>query len=134
MTTGNERHSEWETEEFEITPSGWKVSRVFSVVFLTLAVISFVYAELQWQLTSAKDGMIGMGTSAYATVLYTRPIALACISAALAIISHGDLTVRNARVSRREVARPVLDINEPSAPRNDSDLIGNRLLAKLRGK
>jgi hypothetical protein len=134
MTTGNERRSECETEEFEIKPSGWKASRFFSVVFLTLAVISFIYAELQWQLTSAKDGMIGMGTSAYATVLYARPIALACISAALAIISHGDLIVRNARVSRREAARHSLDVNEPSARGDDSDLIGNRVLAKLRGK
>jgi hypothetical protein len=49
-----------------------------------MAVTSLVYAELQWQ--TLGTGSVGIGTSGYALVLFSRPIALGAISAAFATI------------------------------------------------
>lgn len=114
---------------------GGKISRFFSIVFATWAILSFFYAELEWQTVRPKDGGIGMGTSTYVLVLYARPIALACISAALAIIAHGGFIVRKLRISHRSVLPSDGSNKRESAHAgDDSDLIGNRFLAKLRGE
>lgn len=83
--------------------------RCISAAFSIWSIIAFIYAEIEWDIKTPKDGGIGVGASAYALVLYARPIALACISAALALLSHGDLIVRWLRVSYRTGTPPEND-------------------------
>lgn len=101
----NEAFSDWYKVEAAIDPTHKRggFARVLSGLFAIWAILAFLYAELEWDSVNPKDGMIGVGASAYSIVLFSRAIALACVSAALAILSHGDLILRGLRLSYRSV-------------------------------
>lgn len=67
---------------------GGGLSRFLSGLFAIWAVLAFLYAEGSWDATEPRDGMIGVGASAYAMTQYARAIALACLSAAFAVIGR----------------------------------------------
>lgn len=133
--TPEETYSAWRANDYVIEPIkvAKPFSKFFAGFFLTWAILSFLYAEANWLTSSQADRGVGVGTSAYALVLYGRPIALACISVGFYLASIGDLIVRRLRVSRRDVIAVPIDPQSPSVDvSDDSDLFGRRIAAEIR--
>lgn len=98
-----EQFSDWQIIEtsFSHWSYGGEFCRFLAIVFAIWAVLAFLYAEADWDSTSPRDGMIGVGASSFATTHYARAIALAAISAALSVLSSSLLNLRQFRISYR---------------------------------
>jgi len=106
-----QRDSEWLHYQLSVSTAnennraatGWFA---WAVVALVAAILSFLWAELHWDIASPiGTGGIGIGTSGYAAVLYQRAIALAALSAALAAIGIFRRERLNLLVSYRQAPR-----------------------------
>jgi hypothetical protein len=63
--------------------TGWFVCAVIALIG---AVMSLLWAEVNWEGAGFTGGGIGIGTSGYAAVLYARATSLAVLSVAFAAI------------------------------------------------
>lgn len=64
--------------------NGGQVARILSVVFAVASIACLAHAESQW---SQVPQNVGIGTSGYVLVLYSRALTLAVLSAALAAMA-----------------------------------------------
>jgi hypothetical protein len=129
----NETYSAWSANDYVLEPVKPALfTRLLAALFLIWWILPLLYAETSWTLSPPTDKGVGVGTSAYALVLYARPIALACISFALYLASLGDLIVRQIRVSRRNVFAAADNDKQMQDMHNDDDLLGRRIFAEFR--
>jgi hypothetical protein len=107
MDRKNETYSQWDAYDlvFDVVEKarGGSVSRALSWLFLVWAILAFFYAEIDWLTAKPSNGGIGVGASAYVLVLYARPITLAGISIAFAILGRRMAIPDALRLSRRDV-------------------------------
>ena len=86
--------------------AGGAIALVLSIGFAVAAIVTYAYAEGEWLSRMPTSGGIGVGSSAYSTVQFERPIVFAALSAAFAAIS---IAVRRPLLRGKLFWRPIYD-------------------------
>ncbi|MFT4095903.1 MAG: hypothetical protein QM651_02190 [Rhodoblastus sp.] len=107
MTEKRETYGDWRAQNFVIEQAtlgapgqGWlALAKLFAIA----AVLAWMYAEASWFFQTVDKVSVGIGTSGYGSLQFSRAIALAVLSAACAGVSIATRARADFRVHSRDI-------------------------------